>query len=329
MKNHSLIIAAIAILLGLFFGTPHSLALTISPPVTEINGDPGSTVQGALKLYNETKQEAVVYGSTANFKAKENGAGEPEFIDLDEQIQTKDLASWLKIPSGNFTIKPLDWQTVIFEINIPKNAEPGGHYAAVFFSPNNPAINGDGTVSLNYKAGGLILLSVSGDVKQEGSLKSFFVKDNKRFFESIPVAMQLVVGNNGNLHFRPGGAIEVRNIFGQKVTDLPILNSDTGGNVLPQSTRRYDITWGETDAKNLPQGFWKKAKYEFKNFHLGLYKAKAIVALPLGKNEFGDLSFWIVPWQLLIVMFFSLVVFVLLFRQYNRWIIKKAREGKK
>jgi hypothetical protein len=330
MKNHLYprLLTRIIIIFVLLLSAHSALALTISPPISELSGDPGSTIQGIIKVYNETKDTVTVYASAANFTAKNGSDGEPQFTDINQAVQTKDLASWIKVPTGAITVNPLDWQTIVFQITLPKDAEPGGHYAAVFFSPNNPAQAGNGAVTIDYKTGSLILLSVSGDVKQEGKLKSITLKDDKYFFEHIPVTTELMIENSGNLHFRPGGAVEIKNMLGQKVTDLPILNTDAGGNILPNSSRRYDVTWGGTDSQNLPQGFWNKVKYELSNFHLGKYTAVATVGLPQGMSEPMAVSFWLIPWQLIIVVILGLAILWFIFRTYNRWIIKKARGGK-
>lgn len=329
MKKYTVFTAILIIFAGLSFGVRDAHALTVSPPVKELAGDPGETVQYIVKLYNETKDAVTVKATATNFTAKENGAGEPDFADLGtEKEATYDLASWMSLPEGAISINPLDWQTVIININIPKDAEPGGHYAAAFFTPTKKdAASADG-VSVDYKTGSLALLTVTGEAKQGGSVKSFILKNNKSFFEYVPVNMELRVENTGNVHFRPGGAIEIKNILNKKSAELAVINSEEGGNVLPNSTRRYDIVWGSQDEKNMPQNFWQKVQYEFKNFHCGKYTAIAAIVLPQGNATPMEVSFWIIPWQLLLVVVVGLVVVWFVFRTYNRWIIKKARNGR-
>ena len=326
MKKYFTSATRIIIFACLLFGAQSVLALTISPPVKELGGDPGLKIQQIVKLYNETNSEITVWPSTANFKAKEDGAGEPSFTDMDNA--TTDLASWIKISDGPITVKPLDWQNIIFEIDIPADAEPGGHYAAVFFSPNKNLEAEGGKVSVDYRAGSLILLSISGDVKSSGQLKSWTLLGKQHFYDYTPVNFELRIENDGNVHFRPGGTIEIKNLFNQKVAELPIVKSEAGGNVLPSSTRSYAIIWGEEDIKNLPVGFWNKVKFEWNNFHLGRYVATTAVILPQGPSERLSVAFWIIPWQLLVTELIGLLILWLIFRTYNRWIIKKAREKK-
>ncbi|MFH0968889.1 MAG: hypothetical protein V1804_00060 [Patescibacteria group bacterium] len=303
------------------------LALTVSPPVRELSGEPGKTISGVIKLYNETKNDLKVSSLTNDFTAKNGEGGEPSFIPT-EQGEEKDLASWIKLPSGSIEVKTLDWQNVAFSIDIPENAEPGGHYAAIFFAPSEEQVGGPGAVGVNYQTGSLVLLTVAGAMNEEGSIKEFITKAKKVFHDTLPVIFELRIENTGNVHFKPGGYLEIRNMLGQKVIDKPVLETNSGGNVLPHSIRRYDLFWGDSNEKNWPQGFFDKVKFEWNNFHLGRYKAIANVALPLGKTETKVVSFWIFPWQLLIVVAVILLALLFMFKQYNKWIIKKAREGK-
>jgi hypothetical protein len=302
-------------------------ALTISPPVREMTGDPGTKISGIIKLYNETNKDLSVTPSQADFGAKETGDGEPEFFELNGK-DSKDLASWIKIPSGPFAIRSLDWQNIVFEIDIPKDAEPGGHYAAVFFSPQQSEKDGGGAVSVDYKTGTLILLTVSGKMNENGNLKSFSLKDGKKFYDHIPVNFELSIENKGNVHFKPAGNVTVKSMFGGSIAELPVLKVDSGGNILPRSNRRFEIVWGDLDEKKMPKTFWEKARYEWANFYVGRYSALASVTLPGSGQVTSNVSFWVFPWQLLVVIAIAFIIFFWLFGRYNRWIVKKAREKK-
>ena len=165
-------------------------------------------------------------------------------------------------------------------------------------------------------------------MNESGNLKSFSLKDGKKFYDHIPVNFELNVENKGNVHFKPAGNIIVKSMFGGNIAELPVLKVDSGGNVLPRSSRRFEIVWGDSDEKKMPKTFWEKARYEWANFYVGRYSALASVTLPGSGQVTSNVSFWVFPWQLLIVLAIGLVVLLFAFRTYNRWIIKKAREKK-
>ena len=303
-------------------------AITVSPPVRELFGEPGKTISGVIKLYNETNNDLKVYTLTKDFTAKDGEGGEPSFFPTEQQEEMKDLASWIKLPPGLIEVKTLDWQNVVFSIDIPENAEPGGHYAAVFVTPSEEQVGGPGAVGVNYQTGSLVMLTVAGQVSEGGNIEEFRTKNGKTFYDALPIPFELRIENTGNLHFKPEGFLEIRNMLGQKEMDKQLLETNSGRNVLTHSIRRFDLLWGDSDEKNWPKGFFDKMKFEWNNFHLGRYSAIVNIALPLGKTEIKTVALWIIPWQLLIVIIILLVAIWYLFRTYNRWIIKKAKEEK-
>jgi hypothetical protein len=102
------------------------------------------------------------------------------------------------------------------------------------------------------------------------------------------------------------------------------------GNVLPASSREFDESWG-TSATGT-QGFWSAVSGEWSHFALGRYTADLhLVYGTEGETVNASLSFWMFPWQLLIVLIVvvALLLFLIVFglRRYNAWIIRKAAGG--
>jgi hypothetical protein len=259
-----------------------------------------------------------------DFGAKEGEGGEPSFFEIKEN-DLKQLSSWIEIGNEPVQIKPGNWKIVPFKIKIPIDGEPGGHYASIFFGPQKE--NKDGkAVSINYQTGSLILLNVSGKTEEKGILKQFSVL-GKGFSSQIPVTFQVRVENSGNVHFKPSGNIEVKNMFGGKAAELPVLKTNWGGNVLPHSVRKYDVVWGNDDEQNQPKGFFERVKYQWNNFHFGRYSANLTLALPNGEKSQANINFWIIPFDLLIVILVLLLFLVFVIKQYNRWILRKNRKG--
>ncbi len=304
-------------------GTEAARALTVSPPLKEFSGNPGETLSGMIRIYNETDADVNVTPSLSAFGAKEGESGEPKVVDLGAEDQARSLASWITLAPGPYTVKSLDWQNILFEIRIPQDAEPGGHYAVVFFSPQ--ASDASQSVTVDSKTGSLVLLTVSGDIQSSVKIESFDSKGSQRFFAATPVPFELRLRNEGNVHFRPGGAVQITSMFGSKKAEIPLLKENTGGNVLPQSIRRFDVTWGEATEQS--GSFWASVRNEWRDFHFGRYTAQAVVALPDSKTETRQASVWIIPWHLLLVIFILLVALFYLFRTYNRWIIRQARKN--
>jgi hypothetical protein len=325
MKKYTLL-GGLLVSAGLILGVSSAEALTISPPAREFTGDPGEVINAQLKIYNETERDLSLNTFMMEFQAGEDESGEPKFIEKDPQDNSPSAVDWIRINKGPIQVNTHEWKVIPFTIEIPQDAEPGGYYPVIFFSEEGKDA---GNVSLTHGAGELLLIRVSGEIHQEGNIKDFYVrnfeKDKKAFFKQIPAYFYTRIENKGNVHFKPEGTIKVRSMLGKEV-ELDLVDTNSGGNVLPQSIRKYDTLWGTEEAvEELKEmGFFARAGYQFKNFRFGRYTAEVTAALPLGEKEMAKVSFWIIPLELLVLVIVGLIVLGVLFRQYNKMIAKSA-----
>src|SRR3989344_6620804 len=163
-------------------------ALTVSPVRMEITADPGQTVTGKLLLLNEQDGTKTFYSSFENFEPS-GDSGAPRFIGAEDG-----LATWMQIES-KVTLESGKSIDIPYSITVPKNAEPGGYFAAIFFGSQAPGVQGGGEVSIGAKIGVLVLLRVSGEVAEGGGLLEFIAKDSQRFFSTLPVAFVYRINN--------------------------------------------------------------------------------------------------------------------------------------
>ncbi len=314
-------------MLGVFLYPNNSQALTLTPTRFEIRGNPGDTLDEELSLINETDTTETYYSSFANFEAQ-GDSGTPSFVDPKEGLGT-----WITTDSI-VTVAPRQQKVVPFKVTIPKDAEPGGHFAVVFWG-NTP--NGSNGVAIGAKTGILVLLSVNGDVKEAAGLLNFNTKGNKFFYNTLPVSFEYRFKNDGGDRVKPTGTIAMLDtIFlpSDKINANP-----TEGNVLPVSTRKFNVDWIKSEHPTdyvAPTGVFKKfssdVAYQWRNFAVGLYSAHLNVAYgSQGEQVKRTVFFFVFPWQLILVM---LLVFIIVFwggkkliKRYNRFIIERARAG--
>lgn len=318
----------LVLLLGaiMLLGIPHAHALTLSPPTIELEGEPGSVESFTIKLFNETSESVTLVPSYMDFGAKENGTGEPEFFE-NTQEDLSQLSSWFVPSVSEATVGSGEWQEVSININIPQTAEPGGHYASVFFGSKD--INDGSGVGVNTLTGSLVLLNVSGEAVRGGEIESFLPFEGKVSYSHLPVLFEARVKNTGNVHFKPEGVISVTNMFGNVVASIEVIRTPFGGNVLPNSTRRYEIMWNHesVDEKDSSSGFFGLAFSQIKHFSFGPYTARLSVSLPNGERGEDSVTVWIIPWQLMVLILGILVVLIGGVRQYNRWIIGRMQQS--
>ncbi len=288
--------------------------LEISPPVMELSANPGQTVTASIRVRNVTQGELIAKGKADDFGAGSDESGQPKLL-LDETGSTHfSLKYWIQtVP--DLQLAPGDLKTTTIKIVVPANAEPGGHFGVVRFTAVPPNLAGAG-VALSASVGALILLKVSGIITEKVSLAEFtsgmqvspVVFSKQSFFEHGPVDFLVRVRNEGSVHEKVTGAIEVKDTFGKKIGSVAV--NEKGGNVLPDSVRRFESSLSN---KQL----------------FGHYTAALVLNYSSGKTLTGKIGFWVIPWKLILLGLIGLIVlfFVLkmALRRYNDHIIAQAR----
>ncbi len=316
------------IFLGVFFIIPiHNVyALTLTPIRLEVSGDPGQTLNEKITLINEGKTPEIFYSSFENFTA-EGETGNPTW-----STPTDDLGTWMN-STDTVSLLPGEQKNVPFTISIPKNAEPGGHFAGIFWG-TTPKLQAGGQVAIGAKTGVLVLLSVSGPTSEKGGILSFGTKDQQAFYKALPIDFSYRFQNNGSDRIKPTGSVVISNTIGFTSATLPA--NPIEGNILPQSVRRLETSWNGSDIINpadseTPRNFIEQTKYEWSNFAFGHYTAH--MHLTYGKSEQvadSSYAFWVFPWELTIVcIVFVILAYILIhggLRKYNAWVIGRAEK---
>lgn len=289
--------------------------LEISPPVVELQADPGQTVTTAISIRNVTKGALLVKAKTDDFGAGDDESGQPQLL-LDTEGQSRfSLKYWVSSVT-DLTLAAGELKKNQITIKVPKNAEPGGHFGVVRFTAVPPELEGTG-VALSASVGTLILVRVSGNITDKLSLEEFStgrwkgegsVVTKTGFFEYGPVAFVVRLKNEGSVHEKPKGTITVSNTFGKQVGSINV--NDKGGNVLPDSVRRFEQ---ELASKRL----------------FGRYVAKLDLSYATDQKLTATKTFWVIPWKLIALGLIGLVAMVwiarLAIKRYNRHIINQAR----
>ncbi|MBI4426673.1 MAG: hypothetical protein HY567_03785 [Candidatus Kerfeldbacteria bacterium] len=323
MNRGRILTLALSLSLVALLAAQRSEALTISPPTFEVMAKPGESKSLSIRVINDQSTLVTLFTSTANFKAQ-GETGQPDFL---FDVETIDLASWIKPGKTSFTLEPGDSTFVPFTIDVPAQAEPGGHYAGLFFGTGAPAADG-GQVGIESKLGALIILSVEGNIRESAAVKEFDTSPDRR--NHLPVPFVLRIENIGNVHFRPAGFVTIRNMFGGVSTTIPVNPKE--GAVLPASIRRFDLLWQRLDSQDNGGSFFRELADEWKNFGLGSYTAEAVVTY--GQNDrviTATTKFTVFPWRLFLLIAVIVVVLIWLLvkgiKSYNAMIVRRAEAG--
>ncbi len=215
--------------------TPSQRTLTVIPPSFELYANPGDNITDKVRVRNDSAEETAYTVMVEDFRAI-GEEGQVDLIDDSQSNTTYSLAKWVSPEPESFSLKPGAETEVSFTISVPKDAEPGGHYCSVLIKMGGGTPT-EGGAAVASRVGSLVLLRVSGNVKEEAVVETF--NTDKSYYEGSPVNFELKVKNTGNNHIRPKGNIVITNLFGQKITELPL----NGLNVLPEAVRKMDTRW--------------------------------------------------------------------------------------
>lgn len=332
--NHKMVlktvVLSLAVSLALAAVPGTAKAITLIPPMLEFGLTKGEPTKTSIKIFNETTAPVELYTEVKNFTAS-GDSGQPSFDFSDtEQIG---FSTWVSVPKGPITVAPGARYEVAVTINTPKDADPGGHYAAVFFTTSPPA---DGQVRIASKIGTLLLAEVSGEIKESGNITEFNTVSNKKGFTRLPVAYYTLFRNTGNIHLRPTGTIAITNMFGKEQAKLNFNSSN--GATLPNSSRRYESIWEKQSVNettgNFWSSFWNEYSNEKANFAIGRFSAKLNITAGTANSVTANATttFWVIPWHILLVWLVIVVLAVLLLimgiKKYNQWIVKKSQGTK-
>lgn len=304
-------------------------AISISPPVMEIDIIPGNSVEKTIEVGNETDQEKFYTIGIGKFEMI-GEEGYQKFLPIKEGDDFG-VASWIKYEENNIVVSPKGSKKFTFTVDVPENADPGGHYASIYFSVGQLVEEGaeNSMVGVEAQIHSLILVRVAGDIMEKAEIESFGIRDGKTSINRLPVALVWKLKNSGNVHVRAQGNIEIKDAFGRRIELIDA--NPKNYRTLPEATRKIETWWG--DMPNADGGgsgnFFQEAKKEFSNFAIGKYNAKLDIVYGEGNKNFlsKEISFWIIPWRILVLALIVFVVFVaviiLFVRKYNKWIVRK------
>jgi len=141
-----------------------SINFTLTPLKYEINADPWETITRVAQIRNNWDETVILQTGASDFQS--NGTTwVPDFVRRSELVfPDQALSSWITIDRPDVTIAPGETQGFSFDIEIPVNATPGGHYAAVFFKNPNSESSDWVQIWINVDYGILLLVNVAWEI---------------------------------------------------------------------------------------------------------------------------------------------------------------------
>jgi hypothetical protein len=286
-------VAGAALASALFFPavTLASTGLAIQPVKLDQTLKPGDHAEGEILLTNSSDTPVDVEPSVEDF-IPTAGAESIKFVDRAPGVTS--VRDWIKLSTTKpFVLALGEQRTIPYSIDVPIDAEPGGHFGAVFFKATQ--VGGTtGSLKVGTQVGMLVLIAIPGNHLEKGQILDFTAP---AFLQSGPVPFSIQFENTGTVHFEPKGSIVITNMLGQKAAEVPL-----GGQVvLPTSVKLLRFDWA-------PVGFL-----------FGRYGATA--TLYDGEGDAltaSTIHFWVIPVWYVVGFLIALVVIYFVLRYLRR-----------
>lgn len=295
--------------------TPDSVqgqGFEISPPLIDLATTPGRKIPIKLKLTNITDTSFRVSAKVYDFEPKgESGAA--SIIEDPNAERPFSLKSWIA-DIGEFDFAPKEKKEIDVIVDVPENAEPGGHFGLIRFSGKLPDVGGS-QVGLSASIDSLILLRVAGETDEKLFVKEFYTTstsdtlDKQMYFEKAKLVFATRLENSGNVHVKPVGNIEIFNIFNKKIANVEFNSS--GGNVLPGSVRRFENNF---EGEKL----------------FGPHRAQLTLTYGAGHTVSSEkIIFWVLPYKIIALSLVILILLMIIITKFIRKYRKYAKIAKK
>lgn len=273
--------------------------MTVSPPRVEVSLNPGESTEGVIKIINDSN-ETLTFDVLMQDFIVDNTQGIPNLLPPDALSNEYSASTWIGLESHQVTVPPRTRQELSYYLQVPEDARPGGHYAAVVYSPAVAETGDEGSgATVTSQIGTLFYVTVKGPIQEKADVTLF---DGPRFSEYGPIGVTTQIRNMGDNHIRPRGYITVTNMFGEQAYTSPL----TERNIFPGGQGvNYENEFGKK---------WMFGRYKAEL--LGSYGAQN--NLPLAASFY----FWVIPWKLILAIFLLIAAVVL-----GALYLKKNKKG--
>ncbi len=262
------------------------IVFTTTPSLFEINLNPGESWSSNLLVANKNSEDLILHLSKVNLDE-----GMAPIVNSEFGVFINSLSDWISFDNEVISLAKKQNLAVPFHLQLPADAQPGKHFAALLVGTQPLMIGSGGAKSASFISS-VVSVSVGGAIRSVGSIKSFITE--KKIYEKPEVGFLLTFQNNGNVNLKPSGRIIIDNNRGEEMGSV-ILSSNSP--ILSGESRKFTIRWEGDKSVNRP----------------GRYRA--VVDLTFGENAqeaTEEVTFWIIPVTLILGSVGALCLFLLL-----------------
>lgn len=287
-------------------------SLKIWPSKIEKTGEPGTTQEFSINVQNEGQEDQKLKIFFNDYYISPDNT----FVYKEPGHYSYSCAKWLTSLQNEIEVPTGATRKTNFKLTVPKKAEPGGHYAVIFFEKIPGETKGQAAAQAVPRIGVIMLVTVPGEIVRKLEIKDvsvtstwFWPSKKILFLPKKKVTARVVLDNPGNVHVTAKG----------KITYSPTFGWGTGAiefeeiTILPKTKRYMDV-----DLPNPPL--------------FGSYEVKAVVQYGPDMQTFdttltGETTFQSYPISLLLLILLLIALAVGAYELTRWWLRKRRKEG--
>jgi|GEM_PF-2015648 len=334
-----------------------SPGFSIFPSKLEIEVERNQHLKEEINIWNKSKVAMPIEAKVLNFTAEDYtgtmifdpGLPGASLERIGEDISFNP-AKWITLENPYFILDPEGSEKVKVSIDIPENAEPGGHYAVILFEPKLPSFYfKEGQSRAIPIIGVLFLFSVEVEglvrVAESLTIVEFTIPEDlhlkrlenlmanltglftealaaeKKIFtivEASHLPFTLRIKNNDIYHIKPFGKLEILTTEGKKVGETEIKKTT----ILPGKIRNFPVEF-KPDLPEILEKYLPASILNFisQNLLFGKFKANLLLEFESGMIK-KEMDFWVFPWKAGLSTAFLLCLTMFLVVKYRKRISK-------
>lgn len=300
----SLVLGALGV--GRASAADAQFALQVTPSPLFATVKPGEKRSIEFQVRNNGSQTENLKAELRSFQVAADGS-----VILDTTAP-KEVSGWVTFTQPTFTVRTGEWFTEHLEVAVPESAGFSYSFVVAIGRVQNEQPKA-GTQSVVGSVGLFVLLNID----RPGAVRSFTAtefRSDKRVYEYLPGSFSVTFHNDGNTIVQPVGNVFIqRSSTSKPISTLPL--NEAGSYLLPGVDRSLSLEWRDgfpvyeqtKSADNVPAKnhlFWRWQDAD--HFRFGRYTAKMVAVYNDGQKDvpiIAEVSFWVVPWRLLVVLF--------------------------
>ena len=269
----------------------------VGPGRSELTLQPGETKTFTLSVSNRISDDRAFKLEVADIGGTADGSSALQVIE--DERGPYSILDYISFPEDTIILKLGERARIPITVSVPANAEPGGYYGSILVSTVQVSAATDPAAPRNpiiARVGSHVFLTVAGEQEVGGQVLGMNTLPSSWWYEGGPITFGISYENTGSLHTNAYGQLSIKNLLNEEVGYIEI----DPWFILPKSIRTREIAWD-------------------REFMFGRYTA--VASINRGYEDIVDevsVTFWVLPWKLLAMLFGGLFIVFLVIRLFFR-----------